>query len=70
MVERKYCRFKDCLSVATRFDQNIKTFMAMIAIAAFMADLMSADPRNFPPHSWTSAVRIQGEAAYPLSGIF
>lgn len=28
------CRFKDWRRVATRFDHNIKTFMATIAIAA------------------------------------
>jgi hypothetical protein len=31
-----FCRFKDWRSVATRLDQNIKTFMAIIAIAAFV----------------------------------
>jgi transposase len=34
VVERMFCRFKDWRRVATRFDRNIKTFMATIAIAA------------------------------------
>ncbi|MFM2020621.1 MAG: hypothetical protein RJB02_329 [Pseudomonadota bacterium] len=34
IVERMFCRFKDWRRVATRFDRNIKTFMATIAIAA------------------------------------
>jgi len=29
-----FCRFKDWRRVATRFDRNINTFMATIAIAA------------------------------------
>jgi transposase len=29
-----FCRFKDWHRVATRFDRNIKTFMATIAFAA------------------------------------
>jgi transposase len=33
---RMFCRFKDWRRVATRFDRNIKTFMATIAIAAFI----------------------------------
>lgn len=36
VVERMHCRFKDWRRVATRFDRNIKTFMATIAIAAFV----------------------------------
>ena len=35
VVEREFCRFKDRRRVATRFDRNIKIFMATIAIAAF-----------------------------------
>ncbi|MEO1969744.1 MAG: IS5 family transposase [Sphingomonadaceae bacterium] len=35
-VERMFCRFKDWRRVATRFDRNIKTFMASSAIAAFV----------------------------------
>lgn len=31
-----FCRFKDWRRLATRFDRNIKTFMATIAIAAFV----------------------------------
>jgi len=31
-----FCRFKDWRRVATRFDRSIKTFMATIAIAAFV----------------------------------
>ena len=34
VVERMFCRFKDWRRVATRFDRNIKTFMATIAIEA------------------------------------
>src|SRR5690606_20521533 len=34
VVERMFCRFKDWRRVATRFDRNINTFMATIAIAA------------------------------------
>ena len=34
IIERMFCRFKDWRRVATRFDRNIKTFMATIAIAA------------------------------------
>ena len=34
IVESMFCRFKDWRRVATRFDRNIKTFMATIAIAA------------------------------------
>lgn len=34
VIERMFCRFKDWRRVATRFDRNIKTFMATIAIAA------------------------------------
>lgn len=36
VVERMFCRFKDWRRVATRFDRSIKTFMATIAIAAFV----------------------------------
>ena len=36
VIERMFCRFKDWRRVATRFDRNIKTFMAKIAIAAFV----------------------------------
>src|SRR5690606_37937519 len=32
--ERMFCRFKDWQRVATRYDRNIRTFMATIAIAA------------------------------------
>jgi transposase len=34
VVERMFCRFKDWRRVATRYDSNIKNFMATIAIAA------------------------------------
>jgi transposase len=34
VIERMFCRFKDWRRVATRFDRNIKTFMATVAIAA------------------------------------
>lgn len=36
VVERTFCRFKDWRLVGTRFDRNIKTFMATIAITAFV----------------------------------
>ncbi len=36
VVERMFCRFKDWRRVATRYDRNIKTFMATIAIAAIV----------------------------------
>ena len=36
VVERMFCRFKDWRRVATRFDHNIKNFMATIAIAAIV----------------------------------
>lgn len=36
VIERMFCRFKECRRVATRFDRNIKTFMATIAIAALV----------------------------------
>lgn len=36
VIERMFCRFKDWRRVATRFDRNIKTFMATIAIAAIV----------------------------------
>jgi len=36
VVERMFCRFQDWRRVATRYDRNIKTFMATIAIAAFV----------------------------------
>jgi hypothetical protein len=31
-----FCRFEDWRRVATRFDRNIKIFMATIVIAAFV----------------------------------
>ena len=34
VVERMFCRFKDLRRIATRFDRNIKNFMATICIAA------------------------------------
>ena len=34
VVERMFCRFKHWRRVATRFDRNIKTFMATIVIEA------------------------------------
>ena len=34
IIERMFCRFKDWRRVAMRFDRNLKTFMATIAIAA------------------------------------
>ena len=47
VVERMFCRFKHWRRVATRFDRNIKTFMATIAIAATVTwGLLSPDPRK------------------------
>ena len=34
VIERMFCRFKDWRRVATRFDRNIKNFMATLCIAA------------------------------------
>ena len=34
IIERMFCRIKDWRRIATRFDRNIKTFMAAVAIAA------------------------------------
>lgn len=34
VIERMFCRFKDWRRIATRFDRNIKNFMAAVAIAA------------------------------------
>ena len=34
VIERMFCRIKDWRRVTTRFDRNIKTFMATIAIVA------------------------------------
>jgi transposase len=36
VVKCMSCRFKDWRRVATRFDRNIKTFIATIAIVAFV----------------------------------
>ena len=36
VVERMFCHFYDWRRVATRFARSIKTFMANIAIAAFV----------------------------------
>lgn len=36
VVERMFCCFKDWRRVASRFDRNIKPFMATITIAAFV----------------------------------
>ena len=34
IIERMFCRLKDWRRIATRFDRNLKNFMAAIAIAA------------------------------------
>lgn len=34
VVERMFCRFKDWRRIATRFDRNVKNFMAAISLAA------------------------------------
>jgi transposase len=34
VIERMFCRLKDCRRIATRLDQNITNFMAAIALAA------------------------------------
>jgi transposase len=31
-----FCRFKDWRRIATRFDRNLKSFMAAIALAAIV----------------------------------
>jgi transposase len=34
IIERMFCRLKDWRRIATRFDRNLKNFMAAIALAA------------------------------------
>jgi len=34
IIERMFCRLKDWRRIATRFDRNIKCFMAAVAVAA------------------------------------
>ena len=34
IIERMFCRLKDWRRIATRYDRNIKNFMAAIALAA------------------------------------
>lgn len=34
IIERMFCRLKDWRRIATRFDRNIKNFMAAVALAA------------------------------------
>ena len=34
VIERMFCRLKDWRRIATRFDRNIKNFMAAVALAA------------------------------------
>ena len=34
IIERMFCRLKDWRRIATRFDRNIKNFIAAIALAA------------------------------------
>jgi transposase len=34
IIERMFCRLKDWRRIATRFDRNIKTFMAAVTLAA------------------------------------
>ena len=34
IVERMFCRLKDWRRIATRFDRNLKTFMAAVILAA------------------------------------
>lgn len=36
VIERMFCRFKDWRRIATRFDRNIKNFMAAVTIAAIV----------------------------------
>ena len=36
IIERMFCRFKDWRRIATRFDRNLKSFMAAIALAAIV----------------------------------
>jgi transposase len=34
IIERMFCRLKDWRRIATRFDRNVKNFMAAVALAA------------------------------------
>jgi transposase len=34
VIERMFCRLKDWQRIATRFDRNVKNFMAAVALAA------------------------------------
>jgi transposase len=34
VIERMFCRLKDWRRIATRYDRNLKSFMAAIALAA------------------------------------
>jgi transposase len=34
VIERMFCRLKDWRRIATRFDRNVKNFMAAVALAA------------------------------------
>ena len=34
VIERMFCRLKDWRRIATRFDRNIKNFLAAVALAA------------------------------------
>ena len=36
IIERMFCRFKNWRRIATRFDRNLKSFMAAIALAAIV----------------------------------
>ena len=36
IIERMFCRLKDWRRIATRFDRNLKSFMAAIALAAIV----------------------------------
>ena len=36
IIERMFCRLKDWRRIATRFDRNLKTLMAAIALAAIV----------------------------------
>lgn len=55
VIERMFCRFKNWRRIATRFDRNIKTFMAAIAIAMTASMLR-----------WARSARM-ASASYPLS---
>jgi transposase len=41
VIERMFCRLKDWRRIATRFDQNIQTFISTVALAATVIGWLS-----------------------------